>query len=344
MVFPTRWSGSAVAAAASGLLLPPRSTAAAQRRAAHLLLIAALLLGEALPRSGGLHVGPGGQERRLLGTSSQLGEPIRIGLLHSACLSRSVIARRLARSSRWGNPRGSSNLCSTFSTPRGAYNQVMDDNCWYVCEAGDTLTDDQRAFLERVATGAFAWLASAGGGSACRGAHTLADLGACDDDQHVRLPSDLVRRGAADADLFLVVSVRPQRGGQPATPAFEDIARKERLLDRLLLHEVAHVLGFRTAALRAMGQEAALGLGERQPLWAGGDGGHGAAGGPLAVRRARPGSGAAGGAAAGGANGSMPPDELHWAADWGMGELMAGEVSLHSAFSALSLAFLEDTG
>jgi len=46
----------------------------------------------------------------------------------------------------------------------------------------------------------------------------------------------------------------------------------------------------------------------------------------------------------GGANGSMPPDELHWAADWGMGELMAGEVSLHSAFSALSLAFLEDTG
>lgn len=65
----------------------------------------------------------------------------------------------------------------------------MDDNCWYVCEAGDTLTDDQRAFLERVATGAFAWLASAVAVRPVAEPITLADLGACDDDQHVRLPS-----------------------------------------------------------------------------------------------------------------------------------------------------------
>jgi len=251
-------------------------------------------------------------------------------------------------------------------------------NCIHMCSAVDVMTPERVELLDSELSKATGWLSSALSVVPVEGNLQLPQLGKCLPANTTWLPYGMQREGVPNTDLLLLVSMQPMPSGMlsnstlcgrdhwgrpiaahiflspvllPHSKKFEDRDLKLRLLNRVLLHEMTHVLGFDGKSLMLFRDENLNLRGSTTDrIFFQGEWMQGIAT-PAVASRAAEHFGAPG---LGGfplqlsndsilTKGSFPSD-IHWLTSAAVREIMAGSITVDSVYSDITLALLADSG
>eukprot|EP00854_Cymbomonas_tetramitiformis_P023170 gene23170-28042_t len=169
-------------------------------------------------------------------------------------------------------------LCSSRadSSGEGEFVSVTTSGgCWYSCQPDDVITDIKRGLLRDAIENAVDWFRSTLAVERVLGNLVLSGGATCGRDGGIEIPAAYSADGVPDADLVLMVTSHPTRGtamawavncemdqyGRPIAGQVNVAPRylaetKHEMLDKVLLHEVTHVLGFDPAAFSYYRNEA----------------------------------------------------------------------------------------